>query len=318
MKRLVIVLILLILCSCTSKKYDINDFYSDEIINGNVTINYEISLEEDVIPFNYAYKFNKNENMAYISVNENNIPVEIEMMDDNAFMIVDGIKYSYDEADALLASIMPMTFSTDDIVSCKKSGNIYTYVLTNSKLSSLMGISEENIISNEFKYTISEGHIISDDIVIVYTGEDSTTTFSKHGDYDYEKKELTFTSFDYLSNDYQQYQGKCRFDYGASSITNDIEIVDNNIIRLSITQTSSLDTISSFHEDIDEYVKQLKELYAGLSGVDSNIELSDDALIISHDIDMNSADDKALSILDIKKDGNEYMHYLLSKGYVCD
>lgn len=318
MKRLVIVLILLILCSCTSKKYDINDFYSDEIINGNVSINYEISLEEDVIPFNYAYKFNKNENMAYISVNENNIPVEIEMMDDNAFMIVDGIKYSYDEADALLASIMPMTFSTDDIVSCKKSGNIYTYVLTNSKLSSLMGISEENIISNEFKYTISEGHIISDDIVIVYTGEDSTTTFSKHGDYDYEKKELTFASFDYLSNDYQQYQGKCRFDYGASSITNDIEIVDNNIIRLSITQASSLDTISSFHEDIDEYVKQLKELYAGLSGVDSDVELSDDALIISHDIDMNSVDDKALSILDIKKDGNEYMHYLLSKGYVCD
>lgn len=318
MKRLVIVLILLILCSCTSKKYDINDFYSDEIINGNVTINYEISLEEDIIPFNYAYQFNKNENMAYISVNENNIPVEIEMMDDNAFMIVDGIKYSYDEADALLASIMPMTFSTDDIVSCKKSGNIYTYVLTNSKLSSLMGISEENIISNEFKYTISEGHIISDDIVIVYTGEDSTTTFSKHGDYDYEKKELTFASFDYLSNDYQQYQGKCRFDYGASSITNDIEIVDNNIIRLSITQISSLDTISSFHEDIDEYVKQLKELYAGLSGVDSNIELSDDALIISHDIDMNSVDDKALSIIDIKKDGNEYMHYLLSKGYVCD
>lgn len=318
MKRLVIVLILLILCSCTSKKYDINDFYSDEIINGNVTINYEISLEEDIIPFNYAYKFNKNENMAYISVNENNIPVEIEMMDDNAFMIVDGIKYSYDEADALLASIMPMTFSTDDIVSCKKSGNIYTYVLTNSKLSSLMGISEENIISNEFKYTISEGHIISDDIVIVYTGEDSTTTFSKHGDYDYEKKELTFTSFDYLSNDYQQYQGKCRFDYGASSITNDIEIVDNNIIRLSITQTSSLDTISSFHEDIDEYVKQLKELYAGLNGVDSDIELSNDALIISHDIDMNSVDDKALSIIDIKKDGNEYMHYLLSKGYVCD
>ena len=318
MKRLVIVLILLILCSCTSKKYDINDFYSDEIINGNVTINYEISLEEDVIPFNYAYKFNKNENMAYISVNENNIPVEIEMMDDNAFMIVDGIKYSYDEADALLASIMPMTFSTDDIVSCKKSGNIYTYVLTNSKLSSLMGISEENIISNEFKYTISEGKIISDDIVIVYTGEDSTTTFNKHGDYDYEKKELTFTSFDYLSNDYQQYQGKCRFDYGASSITNDIEIVDNNIIRLSITQTSSLDTISSFHEDIDEYVKQLKELYAGLNGVDSHIELSDDALIISHDIDMNSVDDKALSIIDIKKDGNEYMHYLLSKGYVCD
>ena len=318
MKRLVIVLILLILCSCTSKKYDINDFYSDEIINGNVTINYEISLEEDIIPFNYAYQFNKNENMAYISVNENNIPVEIEMMDDNAFIIVDGIKYSYDEADALLASIMPMTFSTDDIVSCKKSGNIYTYVLTNSKLSSLMGISEENIISNEFKYTISEGKIISDDIVIVYTGEDSTTTFSKHGDYDYEKKELTFTSFDYLSNDYQQYQGKCRFDYGASSITNDIEIVDNNIIRLSITQTSSLDTISSFHEDIDEYVKQLKELYAGLSGVDSNIELSDDALIISHVIDMNSVDDKALSIIDIKKDGNEYMHYLLSKGYVCD
>ncbi len=318
MKRLVIVLILLILCSCTSKKYDINDFYSDEIINGNVTINYEISLEEDVIPFNYAYKFNKNENMAYISVNENNIPVEIEMMDDNAFMIVDGIKYSYDEADALLASIMPMTFSTDDIVSCKKSGNIYTYVLTNNKISSLMGISEENIISNEFKYTISEGKIISDDIVIVYTGEDSTTTFSKHGDYDYEKKELTFASFDYLSNDYQQYQGKCRFDYGASSITNDIEIVDNNIIRLSITQISSLDTISSFHEDIDEYVKQLKELYAGLSGVDSNIELSDDALIISHDIDMNSVDDKALSIIDIKKDGNEYMHYLLSKGYVCD
>ncbi|MDY5998534.1 MAG: hypothetical protein SPJ09_08320, partial [Erysipelotrichaceae bacterium] len=287
MKRLVIVLILLILCSCTSKKYDINDFYSDEIINGNVTINYEISLEEDVIPFNYAYKFNKNENMAYISVNENNIPVEIEMMDDNAFMIVDGIKYSYYEADALLASIMPMTFSTDDIVSCKKSGNIYTYVLTNSKLSSLMGISEDNIVSNSFEYEISEGHIISDDIVIVYTGEDSTTTFSKHGDYDYEKKELTFTSFDYLSNDYQQYQGKCRFDYGASSITNDIEIVDNNIIRLSITQISSLDTISSFHEDIDEYVKQLKELYAGLSGVDSDVELSDDALIISHDIDMN-------------------------------
>lgn len=318
MKRLVIVLILLILCSCTSKKYDINDFYSDEIINGNVTINYEISLEEDVIPFNYAYKFNKNENMAYISVNENNIPVEIEMMDDNAFMIVDGIKYSYDEADALLASIMPMTFSTDDIVSCKKSGNIYTYVLTNSKLSSLMGISEDNIVSNSFEYEISEGHIISDDIVIVYTGEDSTTTFSKHGDYDYEKKELTFASFDYLSNDYQQYQGKCRFDYGASSITNDIEIVDNNIIRLSITQISSLDTISSFHEDINEYVKQLKELYAGLNGVDSHIELSDDALIISHDIDMNSVDDKALSIIDIKKDGNEYMHYLLSKGYVCD
>ena len=318
MKRLVIVLILLILCSCTSKKYDINDFYSDEIINGNVTINYEISLEEDVIPFNYAYKFNKNENMAYISVNENNIPVEIEMMDDNAFMIVDGIKYSYDEADALLASIMPMTFSTDDIVSCKKSGNIYTYVLTNSKISSLMGISEDNIISNGFKYTINEGKIISDDIVIVYTGEDSTTTFNKHGDYDYEKKELTFTSFDYLSNDYQQYQGKCRFDYGASSITNDITIVDDNIVSLSITQISSLDTISSFHEDIDEYVKQLKELYAGLNGVDSHIELSDDALIISHDIDMNSVDDKALSIIDIKKDGNEYMHYLLSKGYVCD
>ena len=318
MKRLVIVLILLILCSCTSKKYDINDFYSDEIINGNVTINYEISLEEDVIPFNYAYKFNKNENMAYISVNENNIPVEIEMMDDNAFMIVDGIKYSYDEADALLASIMPMTFSTDDIVSCKKSGNIYTYVLTNSKLSSLMGISEDNIVSNSFEYEISEGHIISDDIVIVYTGEDSTTTFSKHGDYDYEKKELTFTSFDYLSNDYKQYQGKCRFDYGASNITNDIEIIDDNIVSLSITQISSLDTISSFHEDIDEYVKQLKELYAGLNGVDSHIELSDDALIISHDIDMNSVDDKALSIIDIKKDGNEYMHYLLSKGYVCD
>ena len=318
MKRLVIVLILLILCSCTSKKYDINDFYSDEIINGNVTINYEISLEEDVIPFNYAYKFNKNENMAYISVNENNIPVEIEMMDDNAFMIVDGIKYSYDEADALLASIMPMTFSTDDIVSCKKSGNIYTYVLTNSKISSLMGISEDNIISNEFKYTINEGKIISDDIVIVYTGEDSTTTFNKHGDYDYEKKELTFTSFDYLSNDYQQYQGKCRFDYGASSITNDITIVDDNIVSLSITQISSLDTISSFHEDIDEYVKQLKELYASLNGVDSHIELSDDALIISHVIDMNSVDDKAISILDIKKDGNEYMHYLLSKGYVCD
>lgn len=318
MKRLVIVLILLILCSCTSKKYDINDFYSDEIINGNVTINYEISLEEDIIPFNYAYQFNKNENMAYISVNENNIPVEIEMMDDNAFMIVDGIKYSYDEADALLASIMPMTFSTDDIVSCKKSGNIYTYVLTNSKLSSLMGISEDNIVSNSFEYEISEGHIISDDIVIVYTGEDSTTTFSKHGDYDYEKKELTFASFDYLSNDYQQYHGKCRFDYGASNITNDIEIIDDNIVSLSITQISSLDTISSFHEDIDEYVKQLKELYAGLSGVDSNIELSDDALIISHDIDMNSVDDKALSIIDIKKDGNEYMHYLLSKGYVCD
>ena len=318
MKRLVIVLILLILCSCTSKKYDINDFYSDEIINGNVTINYEISLEEDVIPFNYAYKFNKNENMAYISVNENNIPVEIEMMDDNAFMIVDGIKYSYDEADALLASIMPMTFSTDDIVSCKKSGNIYTYVLTNSKISSLMGISEENIVSNSFEYEISEGHIISDDIVIVYTSQDSKTTFSKHGDYDYEKKELTFTSFDYLSNDYQQYQGKCRFDYGASSITNDITIVDDNIVSLSITQISSLDTISSFHEDIDEYVKQLKELYAGLNGVDSHIELSDDALIISHVIDMNSVDDKAISILDIKKDGNEYMHYLLSKGYVCD
>ena len=318
MKRLVIVLILLILCSCTSKKYDINDFYSDEIINGNVTINYEISLEEDVIPFNYAYKFNKNENMAYISVNENNIPVEIEMMDDNAFMIVDGIKYSYDEADALLASIMPMTFSTDDIVSCKKSGNIYTYVLTNSKISSLMGISEENIISNEFKYTINEGKIISDDIVIVYTGEDSTTTFNKHGDYDYEKNELSFDSFDYLANDYKQYKGKCRFDYGASSITNDITIVDDNIVSLSITQISSLDTISSFHEDIDEYVKQLKELYAGLNGVDSHIELSDDALIISHVIDMNSVDDKALSILDIKKDGNEYMHYLLSKGYVCD
>ena len=92
-----------------------------------------------------------------------------------------------------------------------------------------------------------------------------------------------------------------------------------NVIEKFVVENSRDMIINkSYCNCIDEYVKQLKELYAGLNGVDSHIELSDDALIISHVIDMNSVDDKAISILDIKKDGNEYMHYLLSKGYVCD
>lgn len=318
MKRILVLFLILILFSCTTKKYDINDFYFDDVINGQVDITYKISLDEDIIPFNYSYLFNKNGNMAYINVKENNIAMEIEMMDDLSFVIIDDVKYSYDEANVLLANILPITFSIDDIVNCQKSDNIYIYELTKEKISSLMGISEDSIISNEFRYEIIDEHIVSEDITIVYADDESETTFTKYATYGYEPQELTFTSFDYLDEDFSQFSGSCRFDYGASNIVTNIEIVDNDIISLGIVQNSSLDTISSFHEDIDEYVKQLNDLYAALNGVSTSIKLSDDSLTISHNIDMDNIDDRTLSILDLKTNGHEYVQYLRSKGYVCE
>ena len=139
----------------------------------------------------------------------------------------------------------------------------------------------------------------------------------KNTEYEYDDISIDLSAFAFLNEDYQQFEGQCIFDNGTSSIINQLEIKDGEVISLHMIQKTHLDVVANLSANVDDYVQQLQVLYDDIVGVKAEVYLEDDAVISDLQIDVAKLDDKALALLDISKDGNELMQKYQAKGYRC-
>ena len=317
MKKLLIVLLLLLSGCVADKKFEL---YRDNSlkgnIQGNVNIYSSVNVDDNDIEVDFTYAFARNDEGSTIEIiNENSS--KLISKDGISFLVDDDILYSYDEYDSLYQLLLPYDLKSEDILDYNFKDGKLSFKVKDDLILNMLSIDGE-IIDNNFNYQIVDDKIVSEDVLIDYLVDGEYHNYQKKADYNYDDVDIDLSLFDFMQEDYQQYNGSCIFDNGTSSIVNDIIIENGKVLSLHMIQSSHLDVIANMTSNVDYYMQQLYDLYNNISGISANIYLDNDRIISDLYIDVENVDDAGLALLDISRDGNEIMQRLQAKGYICD
>ena len=317
MKKLLIVLLLLLSGCVADKKFEL---YRDNSlkgnIQGNVNIYSSVNVDDNDIEVDFTYAFARNDEGSTIEIiNENSS--KLISKDGISFLVDDDILYSYDEYDSLYQLLLPYLLKSEDILDYNFKDGKLSFKVKDDLILNMLSIDGE-IIDNNFNYQIVDDKIVSEDVLIDYLVDGEYHNYQKKADYNYDDVDIDLSLFDFMQEDYQQYNGSCIFDNGTSSIVNDIIIENGKVLSLHMVQSSHLEVIANMTSNVDDYMQQLDDLYNNISGISANIYLDNDRIISDLYIDVENVDDAGLALLDISRDGNELMQRLQAKGYICD
>ena len=317
MKKLLIVLLLLLSGCVADKKFEL---YRDNSlkgnIQGNVNIYSSVNVDDNDIEVDFTYAFARNDEGSTIEIiNENSS--KLISKDGISFLVDDDILYSYDEYDSLYQLLLPYDLKSEDILDYNFKDGKLSFKVKDDLILNMLSIDGE-IIDNNFNYQIVDDKIVSEDVLIDYLVDGEYHNYQKKADYNYDDVDIDLSLFDFMQEDYQQYNGSCIFDNGTSSIVNDIIIENGKVLSLHMVQSSHLEVIANMTSNVDDYMQQLDDLYNNISGISANIYLDNDRIISDLYIDVENVDDAGLALLDISRDGNELMQRLQAKGYICD
>ena len=318
MKKLLIVLLLLLSGCVADKKFEL---YRDNSlkgnIQGNVNIYSSVNVDDNDIEVDFTYAFARNDEGSTIEIINENSSSKLISKDGISFLVDDDILYSYDEYDSLYQLLLPYDLKSEDILDYNFKDGKLSFKVKDDLILNMLSIDGE-IIDNNFNYQIVDDKIVSEDVLIDYLVDGEYHNYQKKADYNYDDVDIDLSLFDFMQEDYQQYNGSCIFDNGTSSIVNDIIIENGKVLSLHMIQSSHLDVIANMTSNVDDYMQQLDDLYNNISGIRANIYLDDDRIISDLYIDVENVDDAGLALLDISRDGNELMQRLQAKGYICD
>ncbi len=318
MKKLLIVLLLLLSGCVADKKFEL---YRDNSlkgnIQGNVNIYSSVNVDDNDIEVDFTYAFARNDEGSTIEIINENSSSKLISKDGISFLVDDDILYSYDEYDSLYQLLLPYDLKNEDILDYNFKDGKLSFKVKDDLILNMLSIDGE-IIDNNFNYQIVDDKIVSEDVLIDYLVDGEYHNYQKKADYNYDDVDVDLSLFDFMQEDYQQYNGSCIFDNGTSSIVNDIIIENGKVLSLHMIQSSHLDVIANMTSNVDDYMQQLDDLYNNISGIRANIYLDDDRIISDLYIDVENVDDAGLALLDISRDGNELMQRLQAKGYICD
>lgn len=318
MKKLLIVLLLLLSGCVADKKFEL---YRDNSlkgnIQGNVNIYSSVNVDDNDIEVDFTYAFARNDEGSTIEIINENSSSKLISKDGISFLVDDDILYSYDEYDSLYQLLLPYDLKSEDILDYNFKDGKLSFKVKDDLILNMLSIDGE-IIDNNFNYQIVDDKIVSEDVLIDYLVDGEYHNYQKKANYNYDDVDIDLSLFDFMQEDYQQYNGSCIFDNGTSSIVNDIIIENGKVLSLHMIQSSHLDVIANMTSNVDDYMQQLDDLYNNISGIRANIYLDDDRIISDLYIDVENVDDAGLALLDISRDGNELMQRLQAKGYICD
>ena len=318
MKKLLIVLLLLLSGCVADKKFEL---YRDNSlkgnIQGNVNIYSSVNVDDNDIEVDFTYAFARNDEGSTIEIINENSSSKLISKDGISFLVDDDILYSYDEYDSLYQLLLPYDLKSEDILDYNFKDGKLSFKVKDDLILNMLSIDGE-IIDNNFNYQIVDDKIVSEDVLIDYLVDGEYHNYQKKADYNYDDVDIDLSLFDFMQEDYQQYNGSCIFDNGTSSIVNDIIIENGKVLSLHMIQSSHLDVIANMTSNVDDYMQQLDDLYNNISGIRANIYLDNDRIISDLYIDVENVDDAGLALLDISRDGNELMQRLQAKGYICD
>ena len=318
MKKLLIVLLLLLSGCVADKKFEL---YRDNSlkgnIQGNVNIYSSVNVDDNDIEVDFTYAFARNDEGSTIEIVNENSSSKLISKDGISFLVDEDILYSYDEYDSLYQLLLPYDLKSEDILDYNFKDGKLSFKVKDDLILNMLSIDGE-IIDNNFNYQIVDDKIVSEDVLIDYLVDGEYHNYQKKADYNYDDVDVDLSLFDFMQEDYQQYNGSCIFDNGTSSIVNDIIIENGKVLSLHMIQSSHLDVIANMTSNVDDYMQQLDDLYNNISGIRANIYLDDDRIISDLYIDVENVDDAGLALLDISRDGNELMQRLQAKGYICD
>ena len=318
MKKLLIVLLLLLSGCVADKKFEL---YRDNSlkgnIQGNVNIYSSVNVDDNDIEVDFTYAFARNDEGSTIEIINENSSSKLISKDGISFLVDEDILYSYDEYDSLYQLLLPYDLKSEDILDYNFKDGKLSFKVKDDLILNMLSIDGE-IIDNNFNYQIVDDKIVSEDVLIDYLVDGEYHNYQKKADYNYDDVDVDLSLFDFMQEDYQQYNGSCIFDNGTSSIVNDIIIENGKVLSLHMIQSSHLDVIANMTSNVDDYMQQLDDLYNNISGIRANIYLDDDRIISDLYIDVENVDDAGLALLDISRDGNELMQRLQAKGYICD
>ena len=318
MKKLLIVLLLLLSGCVADKKFEL---YRDNSlkgnIQGNVNIYSSVNVDDNDIEVDFTYAFARNDEGSTIEIINENSSSKLISKDGISFLVDEDILYSYDEYDSLYQLLLPYDLKSEDILDYNFKDGKLSFKVKDDLILNMLSIDGE-IIDNNFNYQIVDDKIVSEDVLIDYLVDGEYHNYQKKADYNYDDVDIDLSLFDFMQEDYQQYNGSCIFDNGTSSIVNDIIIENGKVLSLHMVQSSHLDVIANMTSNVDDYMQQLDDLYNNISGIRANIYLDDDRIISDLYIDVENVDDAGLALLDISRDGNELMQRLQAKGYICD
>lgn len=318
MKKLLIVLLLLLSGCVADKKFEL---YRDNSlkgnIQGNVNIYSSVNVDDNDIEVDFTYAFARNDEGSTIEIINENSSSKLISKDGISFLVDEDILYSYDEYDSLYQLLLPYDLKSEDILDYNFKDGKLSFKVKDDLILNMLSIDGE-IIDNNFNYQIVDDKIVSEDVLIDYLVDGEYHNYQKKADYNYDDVDIDLSLFDFMQEDYQQYNGSCIFDNGTSSIVNDIIIENGKVLSLHMIQSSHLDVIANMTSNVDDYMQQLDDLYNNISGIRANIYLDDDRIISDLYIDVENVDDAGLALLDISRDGNELMQRLQAKGYICD
>ncbi len=320
MKKLIwLLMILLLLAGCTANKVyeQVRQNSLNGDIKGSVTIDSIVKVDDTEINFDFDYKFAANEEGSSIEITNGSTLTKLIYKDGIAFVSDEDALYAYDEYDSLYQLMLPYDIEEDEILDYRFKDGVMSFRLPDATIKKLLSLSDSEIIDNEFNYLIKDDKIVQEEATIRYTIDDEEHSYHKLAEYEYDDISIDLSAFAFLNEDYQQFEGQCIFDNGTSSIINQLEIKDGEVISLHMIQKTHLDVVANLSANVDDYVQQLQVLYDDIVGVKAEVYLEDDAVISDLQIDVAKLDDKALALLDISKDGNELMQKYQAKGYRC-
>lgn len=318
-KLLVLLAILLMITGCsTNKAYE--QFRQTSLkadIKGSVMIDSLVKVDDTKINFDFNYQFAANEEGSTIDIINGSTLTKLIYKDGIAFVNDGDALYAYDEYASLYQLLLPYDIKDDEILDYRFKDGTMSFSLPVATIKKMLSLSDGEIIDNEFSYLIQDEKIVQEEATISYTIDDEEHSYHKLAVYEYDDVSIDLSAFAFLNEDYQQFAGRCIFDNGTSSISNQLEIKDGEVISLHMIQSTHLDVVANLSANVEDYIQQLQALYDGIAGVKAEVYLEDDAVISDLQIDVAQLDDKGLALLDISNDGNELMQKFQSKGYRC-
>ncbi len=319
MKKLLIVLLLLLSGCVADKKFEeYRDNSLKASIQGDVNIISSVNVDDNDITVDFTYKFASNDAGSTIEIINEENSSKLISKDGISFLVDEDILYSYDEYASLYQLLLPYDLNDDDILNYDFKDGRLSFKVKDEKVLDILEVDDGEIIDNAFNYQIVDDRIVSEEVTIDYLTNDETHNYQKRANYNYDDVDIDLSLFDFMQQDYQEYNGSCIFDNGTSSIINEIVIEKGNVISLHMIQKSHLDVVANMTSNVDDYMQQLDDLYNNISGIEANIYLDDDSVVSDLYIDVVNVDDSGLALLDISRDGNELMQKLQAKGYRCD
>lgn len=264
-------------------------------------------VSEDVYQLSYSPEISQITDDKLVLVNK----------DDVAFMY-DGDKYyRYEDYGSLLDRLLPLDFNNDDIQSIRVSGSSVEVVVKEAILKKLFGLkSEDELISQSLKWEIDGDLIVSEDYAFVFKKGQNVIKLAKEAVYNYQDITINTDVFAYQDEDYSNFTGVCRF--GNDTVVENIEIVDDQVKKISRTINSNWDKLTFLEDEKDGYLDNLYKVYGNVDGVDFSLSYDDSKLETYFVIDVTKLNEASLQLLNIKQEGNAYIHDLYSRGFECE